>query len=269
MTLLTAPGAWKSPGTLLVGLVGQVPEIWARLPLRSLFDLLLAFAFLPLLSRRMILFTLPLIFAVHLASGHRWHATFYGHYSYSVLPFLMLAGLHGYTILAAAMGRESRRPASRWLPALGLLAIAAYSAAGDKETPLPALPPDARAPQVARVLGDLPRRSCLRTQTFFTAQAPIDLYVFPLEIPRGNPMRDRLPPHAPHGLARGDLPDCREFYVLLDEKNFAPYYSGEYMQRFRALVQGSVARGELSEVPIDSAGNLRLYRAVRSLRESP
>ena len=176
------------------------------------FDMLAAFAFVPLLAPRLFIVCILPVFALHLFSGHAWHASFYGHYSYSVLPFLGLGYILGLENLRKFLEQKTRKPFIL-AAAVFSLALVFYSAAGEKETPLPAMKTHPDYHTVEDMLANLGGSSCLQTQTFFTAHAPLNIRVYPLVIHAGNPARKQFPPLLKNLLA---LPEhCQKYYLLI------------------------------------------------------
>lgn len=209
------------------------------------FEFVRAFAFLPLLRPRLMLLVIAPLMLIQLFSSNPWHSTFYGHYGYTVLPFLLLGYMEGLNRLPAILTTGKRL---RWAVLFCIPALIAYSAAADREMPAPLIPPDDRAVAVAELMHVLPPGSCLQTEPPFSALAPLNVHVFPVYIPAGNPYRDRLPPRA--GIPAGLPAHCTEYRLLIDENLVEPFYRPEEVARIRNYAQNELRllgrRGGLS-----------------------
>ena len=218
---------------------------------RSLADLLLACGLLPLLRPAFFFGAILPLLILQSLSGHAWHASFYGHYSYTVLPLLLYGTLEGWKRLRGA------RAIPLTLLVLGLIA---YSAAGDRETPLP-FPGDSRYGRVRELARAVPPGACVRVQTTFSALIPLDARVLPLKGFANNPFPDGFGPFPAKsregGGARERIADqlrsCRGVYLLLDTVDYAPYHAKKDMD---VLLQEAKRSGKVAA----QSGSLRLYR---------
>jgi len=199
-------------------------------------DLLTAFSFLPLLQPSFALLTLLPIFIIHFFSSHSWHASFYGHYVYTILPFLLYGATEGLKRI------ESRF--SDFLPAICLfsLSIVFYSAASDRQTP-PILPTaDAREKSLSRLVAGIPAGACVQTQIPFSAHVRLSQRVFPLMIPEGNPIHSHMPTIVRFQI---DKKLCPFYYLLLDpEEAMPPYYTRAHVMDFYAKAQSTLILDE-------------------------
>ena len=135
-----------------------------------------AFGFLAFRRIRYAALIVP-IMMVHLVSQHPWHSTYYGHYAYSVLPFLMLT--------ATEAAKETRLT---WL--LVLATAACYINAGDRETPSPPFKADPAYESLREKAQSLPADVCIHAEKHLSALVRVSVLVFPLEPYPGNPHRN-------------------------------------------------------------------------------
>lgn len=159
-----------------------------------------SFGFLPILRLRYATLVIVPVAILHAASYHPWHATYYGHYAYSILPLLM------------AGTAEAARKVEGWTWrrsfALLVCALALYTNASDKKTPGAPMAADnefASAVAAARRIEALPPSACIHAQSHLSPVLPAGRTVLPLFAPPGNPHRD----------GKG-LDACAERYYLLD-----------------------------------------------------
>lgn len=207
---------------------------------RSLFDtspyigLFLVYAFLPAVSWRLFLFTILPVCLIHFFSSHPWHAVYYGHYGYSIVPFLLLGFVQGYRSLIGKLDamKFNRGRAGRLMAASAMIGAAFYTAAGEQESPAQTMRRDERFLPVEQILSELPAGSCLQTQIPFTAHAPLSVRIFPLMIPQDNPWYFRMP-HPNRIPMDWDRQVCSEFFLLLDSADARlPTYGLEHIRAF-------------------------------------
>lgn len=150
---------------------------------------------------RYALFVLAPVAALHAFSFHPWHATFYGHYSYSILPLLF----------AGAANAADRIDSLKWKTPILFLscAIALYANASDKQTPAAPLMRDEGFDHAQSAVASLARfpDACVHAQSHLSPLVPANRVVLPLFVPEGNPHKNG------HG-----LDNCRARVYLFDER---------------------------------------------------
>ncbi|MEQ9362694.1 MAG: DUF2079 domain-containing protein [Leptospirales bacterium] len=245
------------------------PTAASERSLRPGFFLLLAFAFVPALNVRYFMIVLLPLLLFHYLSQQAWHHNYLGHYSYAILPFLFFGLIRGFQRLESAFGfwREARGPGagaerggageadsrgpasaapSGHVPAValvGVLACGFFAAGTDRYMPLPRLAADPRFATVERVLQRIPAGACLQTQSPFTAHAPLNVQIFPLMAPTGNPAHNTMP--GPHNFDRFYFQkhDCKGYYLLLDRDDpMPPFYMPEHLTAFEEFAQRNLIR---------------------------
>ena len=233
----------------LAGLSERSPEFG------PLVALIFSFGGICLFAPRVLIVGLLPIAALHAWSGHPWHQTYYGHYSYSILPFLLWGTAEGAANLEWRLGR-------RFTAAL-LLALAAvlYAAGAEKEAPI--VPPgaDPRQPLVRSMLSQLSRGACVQLEARMTAQAPLGVFTVPFFPPAHNLLSQQFPNlRHPETIRMDSLPaGCLEYYVLLDQSRGAMYAGdAEHEVISRELLRSSQV--------VETRGPLALLR-VRAARE--
>jgi uncharacterized membrane protein len=150
----------------------------------ALLLILASAGFLPLLRIRYALFVLAPVAALHASSFHPWHAAYYGHYSYSILPLLF----------AGAAEAGDRIASLKWKTPILLLACACamYANASDKKTPAAPLPRDAQFDDALAAAESLKKFPlvCVHAQSHLSPLVPVNRTVLPLFAPSGNPHRN-------------------------------------------------------------------------------
>ncbi len=232
----------------------------ALLSIKSLFVLLLSLGLLPLLAPRLFLFTILPVALTHLFSHHPWHATYYGHYSYTLAPFLWWGTVSGMERLQHSLNR--RLPARVDAPlaaALLTLALGYVAASGEKESPPPPWKSDARLEEVESLLASLPRGACVQTQIPFTPHVPLHARVFPLRLPLSSPFRQWKGPLTAERAEFSDSVPCRGFFLLLDPADpRPPHYTQEDLKRKEEWAQNHL-------ILLPPSGRLHLYGNRRGL----
>lgn len=240
--LATGPlqAAFAGPGSVDFG--GYFEDRWHYVrSMKPFFNFMFAFAFLPLLSLRIFVFTILPIFIIHAFSYHPWHASFYGHYVYGVLPFMIRAYLDGSDRIHRVSVQLKDSPNLRY--GLLVFSVLFYTASSDKETPQPVFHTDPRYQTIGSLMQSLPGDGCIRTQIPFTPHVPLTLSVYPLIVPEGNPLRthDRY------------APPCDRYSLLIDISDpRPPYYTADDLAAFLRNAERNLA-------PVFRKGPLRLF----------
>lgn len=228
------------------------------LQIKPFVEMLAAFGFLTLAAPRTWLAVLP-IGVLHALSAHSWHATYYGHYSYALTPFLLMGAVQAVQNLSWWMGR-------RYYVACAAAAVAVclYVSAGEKEAPL-TLPKGDDLQMPARgLLTGLPPGSCLQADSRYSAQAPLRVITLPYFPPQNNPLAAHVPDLRHAGpQAWRKLPDfCQHYFVLLDHGRLPPYGSPEQQSAIKTALNSA---GK----PIGTAGPLTLFEITRPREPLP
>ncbi|MDH5657001.1 MAG: DUF2079 domain-containing protein [Spirochaetia bacterium] len=194
--------------------------------IKTSFTLLFSLAFLPVFNLKFFLFTILPILILHGFSKHPWHFSFYGHYIYTVLPFLFL----GVSLAVKDLLDKRRQQYSYFMIFSFILSMVFYAAAGDKGNPSPGFLPDRRFSSVSDIMHKIPENSCVRTQIPFTAHVPLHSRSYPLFLPHGSPETNRY------------IPFCRiEIFIADFTDPRPPYYTKEMLH----ILKGSLDRNKV------------------------
>jgi hypothetical protein len=203
--------------------------------------MLFAFAFLPIISVRLFILAILPVCLSHVFSFHPWHATYYGHYIYTVLPFLLLGVVKGFNRINRYEVLLKNRP--NYFRSLLVLSLILYAAAGDRENPPAFFPPSSKSAVVNSVLQSMPSGACVRTMIPFTPHVPLHASVLPIVIPERNPAS-----------AESYIKDlCERYYLFLDISSPETlHYSLEILQILKKEADRSMK-------PLWESGSLILY----------
>ena len=187
--------------------------------------ILLSVAFLPLFNYKYFILVILPIQILHLFSNHPWHSDYYGHYSYSILPFLLIGSAQGLMKLEVLL-RRFRLPLR---PALWFAtALILYSATGDRETPPPLSKHNTGYESFSVIINKLPSDDyCLQTQPRFYAHTPLRAQLIPLYIPKNNPLSKQLDILQQSNSNDINNVSCRKHYLLLEARRSDGFFSVE------------------------------------------
>ncbi|MCE9597514.1 MAG: DUF2079 domain-containing protein [Spirochaetia bacterium] len=164
---------------------GSWPQV-TTLPLSTakplaLFAVLGSFAFLPLARPLFVLITIAPLALLHLFSNHPWHSTYYGHYVYAVLPFLMYGTLLGIDRVLNTSPRIQTALLSL------TMCVAFYFNAGDRQTPGALFAADPEFSELTKLIDQIPDKYCIYAEANLSPLVPVNRVVFPLNEVEGNP----------------------------------------------------------------------------------
>ena len=199
--------------------------------LEGLHEFLLSFAYLPLVA---LLRTgtgwIPIVM-IHGWSGHPWHQSFYGHYGYTILPFLFYGTIRGALLLDRFLKRNSIPPA---ILVVGL-GLSLYGASRDRQIPGPLPLYDSRIQDLQELVERIPSHSCVQTQFHFSPLVPLVSSPYPLHIPMKNPIWTQFEGNIP---GEGFIRSCPHYCLLLDPtESMEPYYSRSDIEHFSNFAQ--------------------------------
>ena len=204
----------------------------------SFFGLLFTFAFLPVLSFRLFFLVILPIAAVHYNSGHPWHNTFYGHYVYSILPFLMYGFMRSFRNISGWNGLDFYK--FKFYSIAAVFCLILYADSAEKENPPLLFAEDARYADLNRIIPLIEKNSCVKTLIPFTAHIPLNSRVFPVAAPKNNPVNT-------------DFSSCRKVYLLIDKSDARiPYYTYEKLSELESEADSNMKL-------IKTSGKLKLY----------
>lgn len=177
---------------------GEWPQV-TTLPLAAakpiaLIGILGAFAFLPLTRPLFSLVTILPIAILHLLSNHPWHSTYYGHYAYAILPFLMygsLLGIHRVSSLrevaVPGIGPISASQSFRAGLLCFCLAISFYFNSSDRQTPGKLFKMDTEYGSAWSLAREIPKDYCVHAERNLSPLVPVNRLVLPMVPVEGNP----------------------------------------------------------------------------------
>ncbi|MBL8021522.1 MAG: DUF2079 domain-containing protein [Leptospirales bacterium] len=177
-------GEWPQVTTLSIAVARPI----------ALVGIVGAFAFLPLTRPLFSLVAILPIAVLHLLSNHPWHSTYYGHYAYAILPFLMygsLLGIHRVSRLReeapAGIGRFFASQSFRTGLLCFCLGISFYFNSGDRQTPGKLFKTDPEYGSAWSLAREIPKDYCVFAERNLSPLVPVDRLVLPLAPVEGNP----------------------------------------------------------------------------------
>ncbi len=225
-------------------------EPFTHLTLKPALILLLSMGLLPFFSPWRSAVVLIPILLFHALSAQMWHASYTGHYSYAILPFLFRVSLDAMDRLRAFTGEHHLNIASIILFSL---ALSGAVSAAEKSSPPEKLPTEPSGTFVDRLLSGLPAGSCIQLASPFSPHVPLEDRVFPIHPPESH----YLPPGESIVQWIQDKSfraKCNDVYLMLRRhRPFPPYYSAQQLENLEKSALSSMK-------PVEVQNDIILYR---------
>ncbi len=220
-----------------------------KLLIKPFLILLASAGFLPLFAPRFFIVAILPVALLHFISGHQWHATYTGHYIYSIAPLLFRGSMAGLKRLDDWNGSF---PVNRLSIIALVLSFSMITASFEKSSPYPVIAESNKLKYIEQLLPLIENNACVQTNIEVSPHIQLDKKVFPLYSPSAGPYKW----NNNYENFVNDLLDneCNVYYLIVNEKSvFIPFYTEDHLNKVKNFADRNMNLLMVS-------GGYRLYR---------